>query len=73
MLDWFDSPNDLLFRPLPCPARWDSTTKVGIENVLCGIGVSDTFDLKEGGVWVRVALAALMGQVLSLHVYWRRK
>jgi hypothetical protein len=31
----------------------------------CGLGVLDAFNLDEGGVWVGVALAALVRQVLA--------
>jgi hypothetical protein len=43
------------------------------KNVLCGLGIIDTLDLEERCVGIRVALAALVRQVLAFHVYCLKK
>ncbi len=76
-LDFGDAGEGHAATRLPSPSlhgRAGSSLQIGlgweqVKNVLGGIGVIDTFELEERCVGVRVALAALVRQVLAFHVY----
>lgn len=59
----------MTFFPSPPVIQVSQKSRYSGQDVLCGIGVIDAFDLEERGVGVRVALAALVRQVLAFHVY----